>query len=235
MNEENGKKLARPAEVARDRILTGILSGAYPPGSALPPERDLALTVGVTRPTLRETLHGLAAEGWLSIRQGKPTLVNDYWKEGGLRLLSAMARYFQYLPPDFVGHLLNLRLDLVPAMAVRAAANAPEALLAHLALAENLPDDAGAYTAFDWELHRLMAERSGNPLFSMIVNDFTPVFSTLARFYFETPEGRASSSAYYRDLFRAVRGENGGVAAVVRAVMEESIRLWEGLQGGAPA
>lgn len=231
MNEENGKKLMRPAEAAREHILSGILSGAYAPGSNLPPERDLAGMVGVTRPTLRETLRGLASEGWLSIRQGKSTVVNDYWKDGGLRLLSAMARYFRYLPPDFVGHLLNLRLDLIPAMAVRAAKNRPEALLLHLEKAGGLSDDSEAFTAFDWELQRLMAEHSGNPLFGMIVNDFSEVFMALARPYFETEGGRASSAAYYIDLFYAVqKGDPEAIAATVRAVMRESILLWESLQ-----
>lgn len=231
MDGENGKKLMRPAEAARDHILSGILSGTYQPGSSLPPERDLAVVIGVTRPTLRETLRGLASEGWVSIRQGKPTVVNDYWKDGGLKLLSAMARYFRYLPPNFVGHLLNLRLDLIPAMAVRAARNCPQAVLLHLEKAAGLEDDAESYTLFDWELQRLMAEHSGNPLFSMIVNDFAEVFEALARPYFETGGGRASSAAYYRTLSEAVKkGDPEAIAATVRNVMRESILLWESLQ-----
>lgn len=231
MNEENGKKLMRPAEAAREHILSGILSGKYAPGGNLPPERDLAVTVGVTRPTLRETLRGLASEGWLSIRQGKPTMINDYWKDGGLRLLSAMARYFRYLPPDFVGHLLNLRLDLIPAMAVRAAKNCPQALILHLGKSWELPNDSDAFTAFDWELQRLMAEHSGNPLFGMIVNDFSEVFMALARPYFETEGGRASSAVYYRELLGAIEKENPElIAETVRNVMRESIFLWQGLQ-----
>lgn len=231
MSEGNGKKLMRPAEAAKEHILSGILSGAYPPGANLPPERDLAVMIGVTRPTLRETLRGLASEGWLSIRQGKSTLVNDYWKDGGLRLLSAMARYFRYLPPNFVGHLLNLRLDLIPAMAVRAAANCPQALVLHLAKAGGLTDGSESFTAFDWELQRLMAEHSGNPLFGMIVNDFAEVFAALAKPYFETPDGRASSAAYYRNLLEAIeKGKPELIAATVRSVMRESILLWESLQ-----
>ncbi|MBC2744842.1 MAG: GntR family transcriptional regulator, partial [Desulfosarcina sp.] len=84
---------ARPAQLVEHCVITGILDGTYPPGTPLPSERQLAETIGVARPPLRETLHRLATEGWLTIAHGKPTQVNDYWEKGGMGLLSTMAKY----------------------------------------------------------------------------------------------------------------------------------------------
>ena len=43
-------------------LLTAILDGTYPPGTALPNERELAAQLQVTRPTLREALQRLARD-----------------------------------------------------------------------------------------------------------------------------------------------------------------------------
>jgi GntR family transcriptional regulator len=54
-----------------------IDQGAYPVGSRLPSEPDLAAELGVSRPTLREALRVLARDGWLVRRHGSGTFVAD--------------------------------------------------------------------------------------------------------------------------------------------------------------
>lgn len=56
-------------------VREGFLAGAIRPGDRLPPERELALTLGVSRPVLREALRALAMIGALEIRHGLGTLV----------------------------------------------------------------------------------------------------------------------------------------------------------------
>ena len=81
---DNSSPPMKPAEYAEHQILEAILDKSYGPGDALPGERALAQSLGVTRPTLRETLQRLAKEGWVTIAHGKPTRVNDYLAQGGL-------------------------------------------------------------------------------------------------------------------------------------------------------
>ena len=45
------------------------------PGDQLPPERDLAAQIGVSRPTLRMGLHSLAAMGCVESRHGSGTYI----------------------------------------------------------------------------------------------------------------------------------------------------------------
>lgn len=54
-----------------------ILSGSLPPGSKLPPERELAKDFGVNRATLRQVLKVLEIMGVLSQRVGDGTYLND--------------------------------------------------------------------------------------------------------------------------------------------------------------
>ncbi|WP_186307264.1 FadR/GntR family transcriptional regulator [Mesorhizobium amorphae] len=53
-----------------DQIRDQILSGEATPGQQLPSERDLAVSLGVSRPTVREALIALEVAGMLEVRVG---------------------------------------------------------------------------------------------------------------------------------------------------------------------
>lgn len=58
-----------------DRVRLLIQSGDYRDGSRLPPERELAQQLGVSRPSLREALIALEIEGSVEIRMGSGVYV----------------------------------------------------------------------------------------------------------------------------------------------------------------
>lgn len=219
----------KPAEHAEHKILEAILDKSYGPGDPLPGERALAQSLGVTRPTLRETLQRLSKEGWVTIAHGKPTRVNDYLADGGLGILATLARYGDYLPPDMVRHLLETRIMLLPDTAALAAENDPGTLLDYLAVP--LPKDSGAMAVarFDWGLQLLMVRLAGNPVVRMIFNDFTPVYHVLGRHYFSFPEARARSRQYYRELAAVLANSPQNAGRLVAASMADALELWERL------
>src|SRR5215470_11723098 len=53
-----------------DQIRTLIRSREFPAGTRLPPERDLARQLGVSRPSVREALIALEVEGLVDVRIG---------------------------------------------------------------------------------------------------------------------------------------------------------------------
>jgi GntR family transcriptional regulator, negative regulator for fad regulon and positive regulator of fabA len=217
----------RPAAYAEEALVTAILDGSYPPGSSLPGERDLAAQLGVTRPTLRETLQRLACEGWLTIQHGKPTRVNDFWREGGLNVLSALVRYGQRLPSDFVPNLLEVRLAMAPAYTRAAVEHTPAAVINCLAGQVDLHDTPEAFAAFDWTLHRTLTVASANPIYTLILNGFAGFYEQMACLYFAQPEARSSSRAFYAALLAAAQhAEAAEAERIARSVMQESITLW---------
>ncbi len=220
----------RPAQFTEEKILTSILDKTFPPGSHLPSERVLAEKLGVTRPTVRETLQGLAKEGWIEIRHGKPTQVNDYWEKGGLGMLGTMAKYAGFLPDGFITNLLEFRLNLLPSCAQDAVDNAPGIFIEHLGRAKGLGDDPGAFALYDWELQELMARYCRNIIYPLILNDFSEVYKRLASLYFSLEIARKSSCRYYEAFLAAVQDSGRGVENVVRGVFEESIRIWNQVQ-----
>src|SRR6478735_1445710 len=58
-----------------DQIARLIERGEYRPGARLPPERDLAKQLGVSRPSVREALIALEVEGYVEVRIGSGVYV----------------------------------------------------------------------------------------------------------------------------------------------------------------
>lgn len=217
----------RPASHAESALVSGILRGAYPAGSELPGERQLAVSLGVTRPTLREALQRLARDGWVEIRHGKPTRVADVLSDGGLNVLEGLVAHGEALPDGFVERLLEVRLAMAPAYARAAVSRDAAAVAAALAPAAGLPDEAAAFAAFDWELHRALTGASGNFVWRLILNGFRGFYEETARLYFFRAEAREASRGFYAALLSAARkGDAGGAERVTRDVMARSLDLW---------
>lgn len=223
----------RPNDYAEQSLVTAILEGTFAPGDTLPGERTLAAELGVTRPTLREALQRLARDGWLTVQQGKSTVVNNYWQDGGLNVLSALVQHSDHLPPDFVANLLEVRLHLAPAYTRAAVEQAGDevAVFLHgrgLSLSKpTLPNTPTAYASFDWQLHRLLTLKSGNPIYTLILNGFANFYEEIAQLYFATAEVRQLSRQFYDDLAQAAAAHDAATAEhLARTVMEASIALW---------
>jgi GntR family negative regulator for fad regulon and positive regulator of fabA len=218
----------RPVSYVEQALVTAILDGSYPPGCSLPGERELAASLGVTRPTLREALRRLESDGWLSVAQGKATRVKDFWREGGLNLLGDLVRYSKELPDGFVKNLLDVRLAMAPAYAREAVEHAAGEVKDFLEGSKTLEDTPQAYASFDWRLHVALTVASKNPIYTLILNGFSGFYEEMARRYFENPEARRSSQAFYADLLEAAGNHDAQAAeAVTQRVMLESIAFWQ--------
>lgn len=231
-------KLPRPAEFAETRIIDFILNGTYPIGSTLPAEREFAESLGITRPTLRETLQRLARDGWLEIRHGKPTRVRDFWLEGSLGVLEAVSRRAWAAPPDFVSNLLEVRLALAPAYAALAIQNHPQAatrlaeqgmeLSAFESDPARIDETVEAFARFDWRLHHELSVLSENPVYTLILNGFSSLYIPLAQHYFHRTESQRASLVFYADLAAAAASADPQAAEkATRQAMAESCRLWK--------
>jgi DNA-binding FadR family transcriptional regulator len=66
-----------------DQIRSLIKSGEFPAGARLPPERDLAKQLGVSRPSVREALIALEVEGLVEVRIGSGIYVQPVGDDKG--------------------------------------------------------------------------------------------------------------------------------------------------------
>ncbi len=221
----------RPAELIESRLINAIVDGEFPINSNLPPERDLAQQLGVTRPTLREALQRLARDGWIEIRHGKSTRVRDYWHEGNLAVLGTIARHQDHLPVEFVPNLLQVRELLAPAYARLAVKRSAKAVAKFLESYQDLPDTPDTFAQADWGLHQFLTIESGNAVFTLILNGFKELYPLMGSVYFTPPKARTRSRKFYADLWAAAQARDAAAAeAITREVMRQSIELWKAVK-----
>ncbi|OBI68327.1 FadR/GntR family transcriptional regulator [Mycobacterium sp. E796] len=143
-------------------IADAILDGAFPPGSLLPPERDLAEQLNVNRTSLRLGLARLQQMGLIEARHGSGNVVRDPEALTHPAVVEALVRR---LGPEFLGELLEIRAALGPLIgrlaAQRGAPEDAEALRAALAAVADA-EGAAALQAADVAYFRVLIHGSRN-------------------------------------------------------------------------
>lgn len=229
----NWETLPKPADLAESRLIVAILDGHFPIGDTLPAERELATQLGVTRPTLREVLQRMARDGWIEIRHGRPTRVRNYWQEGKLGVLSAIAQYPEHAPTDFVHNLLVIRHLMAPEYTRQAVARSPGEVANILRDMTALDENPAAFALADWNLQYQLTVLSGNPIFTLILNGFEELYQKMAIVYFGSQASRDHSRAFYGDLLEVAQNEDHGeTEGLTRNTMAESMDLWRRATGG---
>jgi GntR family transcriptional regulator, transcriptional repressor for pyruvate dehydrogenase complex len=153
----------RVSDRIAQQILRFISAEEVKPGDRLPSERDLAVLLGVSRPSVREAVKALEAQGRLRVRHGQGVFVASQTAENDLR--AALAR--QDLTP---GELYLMREVLEVPAAGWAATNGDDERLAAMAAALDdlnlaaaaTPPDAEAVQELDAAFHMRIVEATGN-------------------------------------------------------------------------
>jgi GntR family negative regulator for fad regulon and positive regulator of fabA len=221
------KTIFRPFTFALERLVRGVLDGTYPQGSCLPAERLLAQQLGITRPTLREALQVLAAEGWFHIRHGKASEVAYFLKTGNSALMNRLAAYPEWLPDSLILHLLDVRSGMMPQIAHLAWEKGRQSVLEYLAEIPPMESDSDVWVNYDWNLQVVMLLTAENPVFRMIFNGFGDLFKLLSKKYFTHEKARQSSRTFYTRL--AESKTEGEWTGCVQQAMNESRQLWSSL------
>ncbi|TQM69829.1 GntR family transcriptional regulator [Actinomadura hallensis] len=153
-----------------DRLRDDVLSGRYPPGSYLPPERELAAGYEVTRTSLKHAIVRLAQAGLLETRHGVGTRVRDYERLGGPELLPMLVTT---VGPAWMREIFEVRREVGAQVAAKAAGHATDEHRARLReLAAELRDAGSGDAAqlVECEIHRVVAGATGNRVYGFLVN-----------------------------------------------------------------
>ena len=143
-------------------IAAAILDGAFPPGSTLPPERELAEQLGVNRTSLRQGLARLQQMGLIEARHGSGNVVCDPEALTHPAVVEALVRK---LGPEFLVEVLEIRAALGPLIgrlaAERGEPEDAEALRAALTAVQRA-DSAAARQGADLAYFRVLIHSSRN-------------------------------------------------------------------------
>ncbi|MGE3744918.1 MAG: FadR/GntR family transcriptional regulator [Sphingomonadaceae bacterium] len=214
-------RAAATYELVVDQIRRAIYLGRFLPGDKLPPERDLANQMGISRTTIREAIRLLEGEGLLEIRRGAT---------GGLivreraRLSKREAQAHVANQCQLIDHIFDFRLATECAAAALAAKRHtdPQRRMMRKLLDEMTELTATAedrqrvaniakFTARDSAFHLAIATASLNPfLIKAVEEGRAEMFERIGRVFNRIEE---RSDQYYEELFDAIAGRNAAAAS----------------------
>lgn len=218
-----------------DQITALIEGGEYSAGQRLPPERDLAKQLGVSRPSVREALIALEVEGYVEVRVGSGVYVVD-------RQSAAKTS----LPADSGPFELIRARSLIEgecaALAARSATRAQVRAMEEALDAMEAARDGGVMPLDDDRLfHLRIAEATGNSALVLAVQTLWdqrtgPLFLRLEH-HFDTPALWTVAIREHRDIVAAIaRHDPGAARAAMRRHMKHAAQRFSvgwGKQKGA--
>jgi DNA-binding FadR family transcriptional regulator len=201
-----------------------ITSGKYPGQSKLPPERDLATELEVSRGTLRKALDVLESEGLVWRHVGKGTFVGH----PSVRVpLASELSALSVTPRE----LMEARLMFEPVIAARAASSATQGDIEFITKCVVKADEAPNWESFElWDrtLHRAIAVATQNSVcttFLDIVNKTREADdwsrTQLPPLNSDTP---VRSRAVHFDILNAITNRNALEAARTMRMHLERVR-----------
>jgi GntR family transcriptional regulator, transcriptional repressor for pyruvate dehydrogenase complex len=197
-----------------------ITAGTLRPGDRLPPERDLALQLRVSRPTVRAGLRWLAAMGVVRARQGSGTFITDgppRMEPGALGMLASLHRFTR-------DEMFEARRVLEVGVAGLAAERATPEHLA--AMADELTglfaslDAPQTFLLRDVRFHRSVAAGSGNPVLAALVELVSALVYDRRRLTVERATDLKEAAEMHRRIYAAIRARSPERA---RREMEEHL------------
>ena len=208
------------------RLLQVVRLGIVPPGEALPPERELASRLGVSRDVLREAIRSLADAGYLESRRGR---------YGGTFVRTDLD---QAEPPTVVrapGELddvLGLRAVLEEGAAAAAAARtltADEREALWSRLLETSASGTADYRRTDSRLHLTIGELAGVPSLLPLLADVRDRANALLDEIPLLEPNLAHSNAQHEAIVQAVlRGDADAARRAMHEHLEGTAALLRG-------
>lgn len=201
------------AEAVARRILDMVSSRALKPGDQLPPERELAESLGVSRPSVREAIRGLAILGVVKSRQGGGAYISALDAEAILGPI----QFFITLEDVTISELYDARSLIESDVARRAALAMSQADLARLdailTRQKATLQDARAFRLSDYEFHAALWAGCGNGFLRRIGESLNVLGLEFRKRASETEGVLEQSFADHARLVAALRARDPDAAA----------------------
>ncbi len=205
-----------------EHIRATIESGELRPGDRLPPERELARKLKISRSSLRAGLGFLSAMGVLKSRHGAGTFVS----EGPPALDSSSLTVLGALHGFQPWQMFEARLVVESSLAALAAERANDEHIA--AMAEEVAemyaslDDPQEYLIHDVRFHRTISVAGGNPILAALMETITAALYDRRRHSVGGASDLKESAEMHREIYRAIRA---GKPEQARQSMEKHLNL----------
>lgn len=211
-----------------NHVRTLLEKGTLQPGDKIPPEREFARELKISRASLRTGIGYLAAMGVMKIRHGVGTFVSDGPPELGKSSLSLMGALHGFQSWQMFEARIILESHLAALAAERGKQEHQAAMAEEVAEMFASLDRPGDYLIHDVMFHRIIAQAAGNPILAAIMETVTSSMYDKRRKTVERATDLRESAEMHREIYRAIRARK---PAEARKLMEKHLQLAQAAQG----
>lgn len=198
-----------------------IISGELQPGDRLPPERELAAAMGISRSLVNNGMLELESRGLVRRIPRRGTIVNDYRVDGNFTFLTELMNYqSDRIDPDLLAGMLEFRNYMEREAARLAALRATEEELAQLRAQLDIMAANPVNTPFidaSVQFHALLHSASHNPIMTLLFRSMQPVVRHLTTVHYTGNPHRDKTLALHQTLMETLEARDPQAAAAAAA------------------
>lgn len=203
-----------------EQITDLILQNQLQPGDKLPPERQLAEQLGVSRNAVREAVKALQERGLLDVVQGAGTFVRNLSSD---TVSDSLSLYLQTNMPRYI-QLMELRemldVEIAGRLAQKIDAEYLDLLWQGIKRMERLLDSPGEFAKEDVAFHINFYRATKNDVILLVMQPVLELLVETMTVSFEKPESMISSLRGHRELVERIEaGDEKGARLIASQVI----------------
>ncbi|HSY03249.1 MAG TPA: FCD domain-containing protein [Acidobacteriaceae bacterium] len=204
-----------------------IETGGLQAGDKIPPEREFARRLRVSRASLRTGIGYLAAMGVMDVRHGVGTFVAQGPPEIGKSSLGLLGALHGFQSWQMFEARRILESELAALAAERGRPQQLAAMSDEVAEMYSTVENPIEYLIHDVRFHRVIAQASGNPILAALMETITSALYDDRRKTAERSRDLRQSADMHHEIYRAIRAKN---APAARAAMQRHLTLAQSAQ-----
>lgn len=216
------RPLARPRlyeQVAR-QILTWVTDNGLKVGDRLPPERELATRLGVSRATVSQALVAMEVVGVVAVRHGDGAILVD--STGSSKLVQELRKHAQRLP-EIIEAREALETKLAALAAARRTDEDLERIEEALSVMEREVEAGGRGVEGDELFHAAVTEAGHSPLLARLMGEISDLIKETRIESLSEPGRPRDSLDGHRKIADAIR--RGEVEAAASAMHDHVVMV----------
>jgi GntR family transcriptional repressor for pyruvate dehydrogenase complex len=204
-----------------------IERGELLPGDKIPPEREFARQLKISRASLRTGIGYLAAMGVMKVRHGVGTFVADGPPQLGQSSLGLMSALHGFQTWQMFEARMLLESSIAALAAERRKADHLTILAEELTEMYATISVPSEYLLHDVRFHRTVAQAAGNPILAALMETITTSLYEKRRKTVERSRDLKESAEMHHEIYRAIRAKD---ATAARKAMERHLQMAQSAQ-----
>ncbi len=215
-------------ELVVQRIKELLQQGELKAGSRLPPERELAEMLSISRPSLRTALKALSLMGIIRAKPGAGTYIAQSLPEIFAEPMEFMTLIHKTATPELFEARRIIETGLVELAAERATPEHLKAIAIEIEGMRKALKDPEKYLKHDVAFHQALAEAAGNQVMSGVMSTVAALLLQVRRETIARASGKEDAIEWHELIYQAVKnGEARRAKELLTAHLVAAENSWE--------